>query len=409
MRKAYSYIRFSSAAQAFGNSYHKQRSECIAYCLKHGLTLVDESEYTFFDKGVSAFNGANVDDNSELSRFLNLVKEGDIEPGSTLIIESLDRLSRQHLREALPRFMDILNSGVNIVSLFGERLYTSDYDQLDLFQSIMEMSRSHNESLIKSQRVGAAWRNKQEQARETGKVLGKTKPAWLDIVNGTYVVNERASVVEKIFSLTLAGYGKPTVARLLNEEGIPSFKGKSWGASSVQQILNTQTVLGTYQPMSKRQPVGEPIQNYYPSVIDAETYAAAKQAVQDRFTSRTGRQTQRFHVWQHLAKCALCRGPIHIYTKGSENGSMRCYNAKKGICKAGSVKLKPSEEVFKEILAKLGNRSLIQASSAKLERDRLTLAGKLAIEEARLKHFVESLESQQSPSQTITKDRKSVV
>lgn len=130
--KAYSYIRFSTPEQANGDSYRRQRAAAETYCTQNGLELVRSEDYFFFDSGRSAYKGKHLDDTGQLARFLSYVKDGTIEPGSLLIVESLDRLSREHVREALPRFLDILNNDIQIYTAADNKLYTKDYNDVDL-------------------------------------------------------------------------------------------------------------------------------------------------------------------------------------------------------------------------------------------------------------------------------------
>src|SRR4051812_20008613 len=87
MRRAYSYIRFSSAAQAEGNSLRRQTELTQAYCKRHDLTLDDSLRLR--DLGVSAFRGTNVRDGA-LAGFLEACRKGKVTRGSVLIVESLD-------------------------------------------------------------------------------------------------------------------------------------------------------------------------------------------------------------------------------------------------------------------------------------------------------------------------------
>lgn len=106
--RAYSYIRFSNASQALGDSYRRQRDAAEQYCEQHGLVLVDTMEYLFFDSGRSAYKAKHLDDSGELARFLAYVEDGTVSAGSVLIVESLDRLSRESVQtKALPRFLDL--------------------------------------------------------------------------------------------------------------------------------------------------------------------------------------------------------------------------------------------------------------------------------------------------------------
>ena len=74
MRKAYSYIRFSSAEQAIGDSLRRQTEGAEQWCTERGITL-DE---TLRDLGVSAYRGANRTEGA-LRSFLDLVERGEVE------------------------------------------------------------------------------------------------------------------------------------------------------------------------------------------------------------------------------------------------------------------------------------------------------------------------------------------
>ena len=98
---AYSYTRFSSPEQAKGDSIRRQTNLRDAWLLKSGAML--DTSIVLRDAGVSAFSGGHRDnpDRHALAAFLELVKKGRIPKGSFLIVESLDRLTREHIRPAL--------------------------------------------------------------------------------------------------------------------------------------------------------------------------------------------------------------------------------------------------------------------------------------------------------------------
>jgi len=394
--KAYSYIRFSSPEQARGDSGRRQLEAAKAYALKHDLDFAERGDYTFLDSGLSAFKGRHLDDESQLKRFLDLVEEGAVTRGSFLLIESLDRLSREKVSRALPRFMDLLNKGIVVVTLADEKVYTEDFNELDLIISIVHMSRAHNESSLKSERVTAAWRQKQHQAREFKRPLGKACPYWLKIENGAYEpVAERVAVVEKIFELAIAGYGAAKIVRLLNNEKIPVFgspkrnKTGAWSGTSVKRILSNRAVLGEYQPtelvQGKRVASGEPIDEFYPKVISDSSFSLAQAARHQRRLSGTTKQSDDFNVWQGIARCYECSSAMHQANKGQNSTKyLECYSAKKGTCDAKLVRLDQSEEVFREVLVKADALSLIQDNSASIAR-------RLEAKEAELQELTEKL------------------
>src|SRR5271157_860203 len=158
--KAYSYIRFSTPDQERGDSLRRQTELSKAYAERHELEL--DTTLSLRDLGISAFNGAHRG-KGKLGEFLKLVDRGTISVGSVLLVESFDRLSREEITEALEQFLSLIRKGIRIVTLADQRSYTKETINSDMGQlivSITIMSRAHEESLIKSQRVRAAWDKK---------------------------------------------------------------------------------------------------------------------------------------------------------------------------------------------------------------------------------------------------------
>ena len=77
---------------------------------------------TLRDLGVSAFRGMNATV-GHLRVFLDAIKSGRVTAGSALIVESIDRISRQGIDEGYDIISCILKSNVLIVTLSPEREY----------------------------------------------------------------------------------------------------------------------------------------------------------------------------------------------------------------------------------------------------------------------------------------------
>src|SRR5262249_39968820 len=114
---AYSYIRFSHPDQAKGDSLRRQTEKRDAWLKKTGAVL--DTSLSLQDKGVSAFAGEHRTnpDRHALAAFLELVKQWRIAKGSYLIVESLDRLSREHIRPALTLLLNLIDAGIRVVQL----------------------------------------------------------------------------------------------------------------------------------------------------------------------------------------------------------------------------------------------------------------------------------------------------
>lgn len=128
------------------------------------MTLTDN--FKLQDKGISAFRSANLDPTSALGQLLTQVEAGNIPRGTVLIVENLDRLSRDKVRKALTLFLNLIDKGIEIVALSdNERRYNAasvDANSMDLVGSIMVMSRAHEESMIKSHRIKEAGLKKRD-------------------------------------------------------------------------------------------------------------------------------------------------------------------------------------------------------------------------------------------------------
>jgi len=173
MSKVYSYVRFSSKAQEFGDSQRRQFTRALEYCRKNGLTL---ETTTFEDLGVSAWRGRNVD-KSQLSVFLKAVDSGLIASDSTLLVEHLDRVTREKPTQTHELFIGIVNRGLTLVTLNDGQIYneaTINGDLSKLFIAVIKLAGANEENKKRSMRIREAFASHAEQ----GIVRGRC-PAWL--------------------------------------------------------------------------------------------------------------------------------------------------------------------------------------------------------------------------------------
>ncbi|GAM68457.1 recombinase [Vibrio sp. JCM 19236] len=165
MAIAYSYRRFSSKAQEQGDSIRRQTELAEQYCLEHQLDL---STQTYEDLGVSAWTGSNAHEDAGLGQFLLACQQGKIPSGSVLLVESLDRLSRDKIKKAMLQLMGITDH-VDVVTLIDNRRYTSEMDLSDFIIAGATMQRANEESEVKSKRLSAVWEAKRRDPKNSKK------------------------------------------------------------------------------------------------------------------------------------------------------------------------------------------------------------------------------------------------
>lgn len=350
--KAYSYLRFSTPEQRHGDSIRRQTVEAQRFARRHGLEL--DAQLTFEDAGVSGFRGANAA-RGALRAFLRLIEDGVIETGSVLILENLDRMSRQAPWEALPTLQEIINGGVALGIPSKDRII--DREQLAgssgvflLMEVLIDLQRAHEESATKSRRLRAAWEGKRDKADST--LLTRITPGWIEVTDDgePVLIEERAEVVRRIFAEYVAGSGKAAIAAGLNREGVPPFgRAAHWHRSYVLKILNSPACVGTYVPHTLEYVDGrkvrkpqEPVTGYYPSVIDEDTYQLAAEMMAAKGKQRgrhAGKPVQ--SLLAGLAACPQCGSTMTRVNKGSRSVPyLVCVSAKNGAgCEYRSVRL----------------------------------------------------------------------
>lgn len=362
--KAYSYLRFSTPEQMRGDSSRRQSSMAEAYALQHGLEL--DTTLTLHDLGVSAFRGKNLTAESQLGFFLRAIEDGIVPQGSYLLVESLDRISRQTARKALRALESVVDAGAVVVTLNDGRKYDKDNldeDPVALLLSILTFMRAHEESAMKASRLKAAWAEKRTQASKARKPMTSVCPAWLDLDRRTGVfheVPERVQIVRRIFDMTLQGVGQGVIAQTLNREGVPVFgRGLYWHRTYIAKILDNPAVRGVFVPHVQDQSSGklvrvalEPVPNYYPAIIDADTLERLQAMRSGSVQPRRGRHAAKplNNIFGGIARCAACGGSMTMTNKGDGNKYFVCARAKTGAgCTYKTLRYQRIEDCFLSI------------------------------------------------------------
>lgn len=380
--KAYSYIRFSTPEQKQGSSYQRQIELSENYAKENNLELV---ETPFFDEGISAFKGKNLEGN--LGKFITLVEDGKIDRSSYLLVESFDRLSRQDILTALETFTSILKTGITIVTLIDKEIYTYQKIQNNfssLIVSLSIMARANEESSTKSKRLKVSWNKK--RGNIASKVLSKRVPAWLKVnsdYTGFEVIQENAEIVNKIFEMVIEGYGGIAITKYLNKHYKAFGRTSIWHISYVRKILSNSSVIGHFQPHEiiegKRVPQGDIIKDYYPVIVEPAIFYNVQQILKSR-KNNSGIKGKKFsNLFQHLLKCNVCGSPLVYIQKGERSKPfLRCRGAHYGqnYCTATAWNYADFERLFLEMIQEINLEELLSSSNSSkddLEKQRIVL------------------------------------
>lgn len=378
-RRAYSYARFSSSSQRDGDSLRRQTDFPEQVCTQEGWCLDDTLK--FIDKARSGFHGKNRTPTSALTRFLDLIKRGRIAPGSVLIVENLDRLSRQDVDVAHDLFRDIIKAGVWICTKTPFRIYKGESTTsfMDLLEPIWIMYVAYMESLKKSERCSAAWVTARQQARAKKAPVPGSHPSWLrKTPTGYEIIPEAAEVVRRIHRLSQQGHGYPSIRKILEKEGTPSIgRSRRWSDPFLGKVLRGRQVLGEYHPHEDehgdRRPVGDPITGYYPAVITEEEWLRTQAAIESRSGKRGRRGRDVCNLFVGLAYEAASKTRLRIRSKQArlKDGSKRKHPYLTVQATGGpSIPYWEAEECILDTLAMLRTADVLDSTNRESERER---------------------------------------
>lgn len=347
-RLAYSYIRMSTEKQIKGDSLKRQMDWSADFALRHGVQLQDPS--SFRDIGVSAWKGLNRS-KGKLGQFIELVQQGVIPSNSYLLVESLDRLSRMTVMDALSLFQEILKTGITVVArseFGGEEVYTwnslnGDFGQL--ISTLTTMLRANMESERKSQLIRSAFENKRQLSRQ-GVKTNQAVPSWITakkVSKGVYEyeLNEKAEIVRWIFERSADGVGFDRIARELNDKGTATLRPskRGWWYTNVSSIVTSRSAIGEYQSLTttsagKYEAKGDPIKGYYPAAVTNDLWLRAQKLVHRN--RKGGRAGTRFsNLLDGMAYCAHCNNRMYMLNNSRSDKQWQYL-----ICSAAFRKLK---------------------------------------------------------------------
>lgn len=303
------YARFSSTGQIGGSSIERQFEAAKAFAAERGWSI---DEFVS-DEARSAFHGHHKTA-GQLGQILERAVQGQLGRGDTIIVENIDRLSREKITDAMTTLLALMNAGVSVVTLHDQRVLTkANYDSQigHMVETLFKIGAANDESEKKRQRQNANW----ERWRAEGKLTFKA-PFWMN--QQKQLVPDRHAVLKRMFDLAEAGQGSATIAATLKREGIKSFgtaigdktktKETFFTPATIAHLLRNRSVLGEYQPKSAGEAVGPVVVDYYPQAITHDQFNRVQQSLSTRkFREYGSGKTGQGNMLKSVLHCAYCR------------------------------------------------------------------------------------------------------
>lgn len=307
------YARFSTSEQSKGFSLERQQSHGLRFATDQGWTV----EKTITDEGRSAFHGANRLEGAALHQFELEAKNG-LHRGKVLVVENIDRLSRQGAKAAARLIWGLNEQGVDVATYHDKHVYRAgaSSEMMDLFRLIILAQQSHEESVSKSKRTSDTWGKRYEAISSGAKdVPVPHVPHWIERETGK-LIKHRVNVLNEIYDLYINGIGIHRIVTLLNGRGEPTWtpmdhdRAKNgWFYSYIYRLLTKRAVLGEYVTNDGKTLATD----FYPQAITADKWNQAQAALAmrkgnyDRSKGNTNR-----NLLSQLVFCGQCGGGAHF-------------------------------------------------------------------------------------------------
>ncbi|AXU95910.1 hypothetical protein CI789_12095 [Erwinia persicina] len=434
MKRCFVYHRVSSEQQMDGSGIQRQAELLESYLVSTGLCseMDDPEPIILADGGISAWKGHNIT-HGELGQWMEQVRAG-MWDDSVLVVENIDRFSRQNPFTVVGYINDLVQHGVSIHDV-NARMVISRQNSVMLPIVIMNAQRAYDESKHKSIRIKAGWKARREQAFNNGSVVTQKRPAWIDVVDNQYVLNDKAAIVREIFRLYQSGIGCPTIAKLLQEKGTEwrMTPDRKWRGEAVHKILRNKRVTGTIfisEITRNYDMTGDPVtqkkyeMDVYPIIISKEEFELVGKLLSSRrpgngriqggtFTKKyydvdgkpyrdregnvielevnTGKEIKKSNIFGGMFRCGMCGEPMYHNVVVSKRKSVkrgefteeyryiRCLGERDKLCDNKSLKYDVVEKFLVEHIRGMDFSQIIKPNSSNPEVELV----RLRIEEER--------------------------
>ncbi|MEK3923462.1 recombinase family protein [Paenibacillus sp. FSL K6-2393] len=266
------YLRVSSEQQSERQlSIPAQRAALESYASERGWQIVDE----YLDEAKSAKS----DDRPDFLRMIDAAKKPYRE-FQVILVHKFDRFSRSSADHTIYKAL-LKKLGISVIS--ASEPTETDTPHGMLLEGMLEViSEFYNVNLKHETLKGM-----KENAIQ-GFHCGGRAPFGYRLVRTGRKVNyelgpdEEVKVIKQIFRMAAEGMGGKKIARILNEQGIPT--GRKWLPSTILSILNNEAYLGNrvwnkkMEMGSRNRPQSEWIvsENSHPAIIENDLWIRAQ-------------------------------------------------------------------------------------------------------------------------------------
>ena len=218
---AVGYLRVSGKGQIKGHGFARQKDEIQAYAKKNGYKIIQWYK--------EAYTGTEED----RPEFIRMVEDLLSNGCRTIIVECMDRFGRRSVVSEQLLALLIRKDIAMISAMTGQNVTEDVQNENDPWKKFIVQIQNNIAELDKRLLVRKLRKAREAKRSKTGRCEGR-KPY------GYYPGEDR--IIKRIKELYRKPHGEKrmgfrTIARKLNEEGIPTRSGANWSDTQVKSIL----------------------------------------------------------------------------------------------------------------------------------------------------------------------------
>lgn len=358
--------------------------------------IIISKKYTYVDEGISGRKA------EKRPAFMEMIATAKTKPRpfDVILVWKFSRFARNREDSIVYKSMLKKECGIDVISVsepIGE-----DKTSI-LIEALLEaMDEYYSLNLAEEVRRGMT-----EKVSRGGVVVAP--PFGYSIENGVYVPDDNAHVVKMIFEKYLAGSGVRAIAAELNELGIKSTRGNSFGNRNIEYILTNITYTGKlrWNPNGKATTSHQYkstedtiiVDGKHEPIIDKETFEAVQKKLAENKAKYPVRYQQRptTYFFRGFVRCSAC-GATLVRAQTRSGDSLQCHNYSRGQCSVShSITIRKLKVAVLEALEKdINNPNTLnfdpRPSHGNNGTDADILLDKIKKEEAKLKRIREAYE-----------------
>lgn len=321
------YYRYSSDAQSEGTSVERQHRLADETAKRLGVAVTQ----TIGDEGKSGYKGHHRQEGAAMFTFEAEVRDG-LHHGSLLILETLDRLTRQGIDETLDLLRAFSRGGVDVATCDDGELYEAGQPQRmdQAIRALVKGDLAHIESAKKSKRGMDTYDIRQKHCRANRLAVTSLVAPWIVVLpNRTMTLNpERVELVNTAFRWAdELGLGADGIAKRLNREGVPVWVARKkkvalcWTRTRIGKMLSDRSAIGEFQPTRGGKPNGDPWIGHFPVAIDHDLFERVQRGAAGRKKGRISNRDEKINnLFATLISCECCGAKL-AYQKGRNAGA----------------------------------------------------------------------------------------